>query len=263
MSNQNPKVSVVIPTFNRAVKVKRAIQSCINQRYEDMEIIIVDDGSTDNTKEVIESIKDDRIVYLKQENKGVSAARNTGIKNAKGKYIALLDSDDFLKIDSIKFRVYFLDKFEDYEGIIGSVLRVNENFQIPLDSFTEEDFTNNPELSFLKIGMSFSDTKEEMHKNFIEYVTKSKGAIPFTCSGSMFKKESLIKNNIFFNEEYLNSEDLDFMFNITKNLKVKFNFLSIYAYIQYDENGLTKKLKRSEHANFNDEVKRKLGINNI
>lgn len=90
-----PKVSVVIPTYNRARLLKRAIQSVLEQTYQDFEIIVVDDGSTDNTEEIVRSFGDGRVRYIRyKENKGEAAARNTGIKAAKGKYIASQDSDD-------------------------------------------------------------------------------------------------------------------------------------------------------------------------
>ena len=95
MSEKNPTVSVIIPTYNRAHLIGRAIQSVLNQTYRDFEIIVVDDGSTDNTEEVIKSFSDERIRYIKhKENKGAAAARNTGIKTARGKFIAFQDSDD-------------------------------------------------------------------------------------------------------------------------------------------------------------------------
>jgi len=91
----NPKVSIVIPTYNRADFLPKAMQSVLNQTYRDWEMIIVDDGSTDNTEEVVKGYKESGIRYIAHKsNLGISAARNTGIKNSKGKYIALLDSDD-------------------------------------------------------------------------------------------------------------------------------------------------------------------------
>ena len=93
--NNMPKVSVIIPTYNRAHLIGRAIKSVINQTYQDFEIIVVDDGSTDNTEEIVKSFNDPRIRYIRHEkNKGEAAARNTGIEAAKGKYIAFQDSDD-------------------------------------------------------------------------------------------------------------------------------------------------------------------------
>jgi len=97
MSEKNPTVSVIIPTYNRAHLIGRAIQSVLNQTYRDFEIIIVDDGSTDNTEEVIKEFqkRDERIRYIKHErNKGYPKTLNTGIKAAKGEYIAFQDDDD-------------------------------------------------------------------------------------------------------------------------------------------------------------------------
>lgn len=95
MTQENPTVSVILPTYNRADLVGRAIQDILKQTYQDFELIIVDDGSTDDTEEVIKKIDDKRIRYTRHEkNKGANAARNTGIIIAKGKYIAFQDSDD-------------------------------------------------------------------------------------------------------------------------------------------------------------------------
>ena len=91
----NPTVSVIIPTYNRAHLIGRSIKSVLSQSYQDFEIIIVDDGSTDNTKEVVTSFNNERIRYIRHEkNKGEAAARNMGIRVARGKYIAFQDSDD-------------------------------------------------------------------------------------------------------------------------------------------------------------------------
>src|SRR3989344_3835761 len=90
------EVSVIIPTYNRRLVIGRAIKSVLNQTYSDYELIIVDDGSSDGTRELIQEYaeKDKRIKYIYQENGGASSARNFGIKQSLGEYLAFLDSDN-------------------------------------------------------------------------------------------------------------------------------------------------------------------------
>lgn len=115
------KVSVVLPTYNRAHLIRRSITSVLAQTYHDLELIIVDDGSTDNTEEVVRAFDDQRIRYLKYpENRGVSAARNTGIKAARGSYIAFQDSDDEWLPQKLEKQMELFD--QDKEGNLGLVL---------------------------------------------------------------------------------------------------------------------------------------------
>lgn len=93
MDRKRPRVSIVIPAYNQAAYLGEAIQSALNQTYRDYEIIVVNDGSTDTTSEIASRYKD-QIVYICQENRGLSGARNTAIRNARGEFIALLDADD-------------------------------------------------------------------------------------------------------------------------------------------------------------------------
>lgn len=103
------QVSVIIPTYNRADVIENSIRSVLNQSYTEHEILIVDDGSTDDTESVIESFHDERIRYIKlPENKGVAAARNEGIRQAKYDYIAFQDSDDYWKKEKLEKQMSFL-----------------------------------------------------------------------------------------------------------------------------------------------------------
>jgi glycosyltransferase involved in cell wall biosynthesis len=90
----NPTVSVTLPTFNRAHLLRVAVESVLDQDYGDFELIVVDDGSTDSTQEVLRKFDDPRIRILAQENRGIGSALNTGIRAARGIYIARIDSDD-------------------------------------------------------------------------------------------------------------------------------------------------------------------------
>lgn len=91
----SPRVSVVLPTYNRATLLEKAIESVLSQTFEEYELIIVDDASTDETSEVVRSFDDDRITYIRHEaNQHGAVARNTGIDTASGEYVAFLDDDD-------------------------------------------------------------------------------------------------------------------------------------------------------------------------
>ena len=101
-------VSVIIPTYNREATIEKAINSVLNQTYVDLEVLVIDDGSTDNTREVVFNIKDSRIRYYYQENQCACVARNLGIEMAKGEYIAFHDSDDLCRKERIERQINFL-----------------------------------------------------------------------------------------------------------------------------------------------------------
>lgn len=128
------KVSVIMPVYNGEKYIKQAINSVFNQSYKDIELIIVDDGSTDSTSVMIHKIIEDNkhfdIKYFNQENKGPSIARNVGIKNAKGKYIALLDSDDYYHRDKIYEHVKYLLENPSIDIVYGDLTIVNSEGEI-------------------------------------------------------------------------------------------------------------------------------------
>lgn len=114
-----PKVSVIIPTHNRAESLRSAISSVLNQTFQDFEIIIVDDASKDNTREVVRELSDRRIKYLRHEtNKREAAARNTGVTNASGEYIAFLDDDDEWLPEKLELQVDLLDSSPTVMGAV-------------------------------------------------------------------------------------------------------------------------------------------------
>jgi len=103
------EVSVIIPTYNRASFLKEAIESVLSQEYSNYELIIIDDGSTDNTKEIIK-LFEGKLRYYYQPHRGVSSARNAGLKLAQGNFIAFLDSDDLWKKEKLKVQMEFMKK---------------------------------------------------------------------------------------------------------------------------------------------------------
>lgn len=103
-----PKVSVIIPTYNREHVIVKTINCVLSQSFADFEVLVVDDGSTDNTADIVAQIQDERIRYIKKENGGASSARNLGLKETQGEFIAFLDSDDLWPKDYLsKMLVYF------------------------------------------------------------------------------------------------------------------------------------------------------------
>jgi len=132
--NNMPKVSVIIPTYNRAYLIGRAIQSVLDQSYHDFEIIIIDDGSTDNTEEVVKEFqkKDERIRYIKHKgNKGYPKALNTGIKAARGEYIAFQDSDDEWLPEKLKKQMeVFKNASSDVGVVYTGFLRIEKDKKI-------------------------------------------------------------------------------------------------------------------------------------
>jgi len=117
-----PAVSVIIPTFNRSSLVKEAVESVLQQNYSDFEVLVVDDGSTDDTGPVIKQITDDRIKYHYKPNGGQSNARNFGLVLAKGKYVAFLDEDDLWPADYLETMLKHLETNGDYGAVYTRVI---------------------------------------------------------------------------------------------------------------------------------------------
>lgn len=108
-----PFFSVVIPLYNKQEYIQETINSVLNQTFQDFEIIVINDGSTDNSLKIIEQIQNNRVKIINQENKGLSAARNVGIKNAKANYIAFLDADDLWCKDFLESIFHLIETYNN------------------------------------------------------------------------------------------------------------------------------------------------------
>ena len=95
------KVSIIVPIYNEEKNLKKCIESLINQTYKNLEIILINYGSTDNSKKVIDSYKDKRIVAIHKKNTGIGDTRNTGINKSTGEYIMFVDSDDYIELNCV------------------------------------------------------------------------------------------------------------------------------------------------------------------
>ena len=123
-------ISVVIPLYNKEKQIKRTLQSVLTQTFQDFEIVIVNDGSTDNSTIEVEKIKDSRIRLIHQENAGVSAARNKGIEEAKYELIALLDADDEWKNKYLEVQYDLYKKYPKCDIFACNYEFVNEKHDI-------------------------------------------------------------------------------------------------------------------------------------
>lgn len=108
-----PLVSVIIPVYNGARTIRKTVESVLSQTYNNLEIIVVDDGSTDNTCGLISTVKDKRIHYYYQSNQDRSVARNTGIQHVRGKYIAFIDADDLWLSEKVEEQVKLLEEEQE------------------------------------------------------------------------------------------------------------------------------------------------------
>ncbi len=186
-------VSVIIPTYNRRNFLKIAIDSVLKQTYKNFELIIIDDGSTDNTEELVKSYKESRIKYFYQFNRGPAVARNKGIKISKGNYIAFLDSDDRWREDKLKIQLEAMKKYPDY-----------------LISHTEEIWYRNGKI------LNPKKKHKKQHGNIYK---QSLELCAISMSTVMVKREIFDKIGLF-DEKLEVCEDYDYWLRVTSQYPV-------------------------------------------
>ncbi len=207
-------ISVIIPVYNSEKFIKETIESVLNQTYKDFEIIIIDDGSSDNSLKCVESfMKGTDIKVMKQNNSGPSSARNLGIKSALGKYRAFLDSDDIMMPDRLELQVRALEEDRN----IGLVYT-------DLMTFNESGIVYNSKKRYIT-PHSGSVLNRLLVENFI------------TTSTVMVRKECL-DNVGYFDEKLKHSEDYKMWLKIAMKYKIGYVDLPLVKY-RYHENSLS------------------------
>lgn len=193
-NTQQPLVSVLMTVFNSEQFIREAIDSLLQQTYENIEIIIVNDGSTDTTCEIIESYKDNRIVYKDNgKNIGIVKSRNLAIETAKGKYLATLDSDDISMPDRIREQVEFMEAHADF-GMCGTYYHIIDG-----EGKTLTD-------------VRFPDNDIDVKTHFI--------AGNCFCHSSVMVRSG-ITDAMFFSEAFPMAEDFELWYRISKKTKVR------------------------------------------
>ena len=127
-----PKVTLIIHVYNSEKYISKCLDSILEQTYKDYEILIVNDGSKDNSQKIINEYKNkypEKIISIEQENKGVSETRNESIKRANGEYIMFIDNDDYLDKDYIETFVNEIEK-KDYDIVLGGYRRITETGKV-------------------------------------------------------------------------------------------------------------------------------------
>jgi glycosyltransferase involved in cell wall biosynthesis len=234
MHNDSPSVTVLMPAYNAEHYIAQAIRSVLRQTFVDFELLIVDDGSTDNTAKIVQSFKDSRIVLVQQENKGVSAALNMGLSYSRAPYIARFDADDICYPERLKIQYDFITAHPEY-SIIGSAADY-------MDAENNHIFTQHP----------VAHLNEEIQE--LSYLV-----CPFIHSSVFYKKEVIEKNG-GYNEHAHTYEDHFLWVNILKDtracnlsqslLKVRLNPESVTI----DEKWRTRRFKEIKYASLKNRI---------
>ena len=202
-----PKVSVIVPVYNVEQYIDKCLNSLVNQTLQDIEIIIVNDGSTDRSKSIIFKFKEkfsDKILYLEKENGGLSDARNYGIKHAKGDYIAFLDSDDYVELNT-------------YEKLYNKAIQTNADM-VECDFYWEYP------------DKKIHDTKAN-YKNESDMFANAR----VVAWNKLYKKDILLNSGIEF-PKGLRYEDLEFFYKILPKLnKIELINEPLIHYVQRED----------------------------
>lgn len=233
------KVSVIVPVYNGEKYIKSCIDSILNSSLKEIEIILVNDGSTDNSKMVLEEYSkfDSRIKVLNQENSGPAVARNNGIKVARGKYIGFVDCDDYIDKDMYKVLFELADK---------------NDIQIAMCNYKEINTFSNVEdkvLHNLKSNYIYKDI--EIKKNIVSTFTKENNRGFFCLWNKIYLRKWLITTDIIMDESRMHGED--WLFNMELFMKLESFTCTdkvLYNYIHINNNSLMLKYNENQFELF-------------
>lgn len=266
-----PKISIILPVYNTAKFLAKCLDSLINQTFNDFEIICVDDGSIDNSINIIEAYiqKEPRIKLLKSNHSGVGNARNLGTKNAKGDYIQFLDSDDFFEPDMLE-KMYTVAQIHNADIVACSAKYVSENNELLNDN--NSSWPINKDEAILNKPFSWQDCPETIFTMFApepwmslynkDFYLKNKLEFPSlsssngACLGLMARvlAEKIVLLDIpFINYRFCRKNSITSEKTIMRNLNMLKQRLTLKAFLI--EQGLFENLKDSWYANFEAALK--------
>ena len=241
-------ISVVMPVFNGEKFLKIAIESILSQTYTDFELVIINDGSTDKSAEIVRSYLDKRILFLENDgNKGIFYTRNRLFDEAKGKYIAILDCDDYAEPTRLEKQVNFLDKNEEF-GLVGSWITLIDNENNTKGAWNLEYRPERIPAKLLFFNQ-FAQSSVMMRKEF--GALKYRAEIPLAEDYDLWVRISQKTRVINLAESLVNYRIHNENISQTKEKELQDNVFKIYKY-QLEELGM--------YANQNDlEIHKKIG----
>lgn len=202
------KISIIVPMYNAEKTIETCVKSLVEQTYKNIEIIVVDDGSTDNSLKKIKAFSD-KVKIIKKENGGVSSARNYGINNASGEYIAFCDSDDTYELNAIENLV---SKGNQSDFIVGSVRKIFAN-RVENELVDSVCALDNDEIAACIVTLTRNFMINQMW-------------------GKLFRKNIIKENSVYFEESMSCGEDLDFVCRYCQCIK-SLTFISDITYNYY------------------------------
>ena len=228
-------VSVIIPTYNRGYLLKNTIESILAQKYRPLEVLVVDDGSTDDTKAVVSQYRNESVKYLYKDNGGVSSARNFGIQNARGKYVAFLDSDDIWVPWKLTLQIKFLERFSDVGMVWTDMAAVDENGTVLEHRYIRKFFRAYKYLDFGKdfdesgmLGDIWSEAPVDVARSRYYFGTLFSKMM---LGNLVFTSSSVIRNSLLQNiggfDESLSVSGEDYEFHLRTSFHAKIAFLDI------------------------------------
>lgn len=240
---KEPSVSVIIPTYNRARFIPIAVQSVLDQTFRNVEIVVVDDGSTDDTRRALEPFKE-KISYFVTENKGAAHARNFGMKAAGGKYIAFLDSDDCYLPHKLELQISFMEAHPEV-GMVSTEVSSLTN-----EGISEEYHLRSFHSIYNRKGWSYEDLFPVQGKfdcralnapvpfyigQLFRYVLQG----PVVMSNTILFPKEILKHTGYQNESYRLAEEYELIVRICKYYEVAFLDIPTYLY-RYHDHQLSK-----------------------
>jgi len=235
--DKNPEISVIIPFYNASDFINETIESVMNQSFSDWEIILVNDGSTDNSLDKVHSYLSEKIKLYSQTNKGVSEARNYGFLKSKGKYVVFLDADDLLSKYFLEKRYCFLEKNQNFGMCCGEIIMFQESIE------------------------NIIWKHRGIYRTMVSSILCYRDCYESVPSNYMFRKKEVKSNLILFNLLLASTADKYYLLELSQKIKCGF-VKEAPIWYRHHSKSMSSKLSK-ELVDDNELYYRLIDINNL